>query len=119
MARRLAVWLAAAALAGCATPASKPERGALAAAPALDPSAQRGHDLAARRCAGCHEIGEDDGGAAEGPAFRTLARRYNSLSLRGRFAEISAHGFDRMPPISFSKSEADDLTAYLGTLHAP
>jgi hypothetical protein len=29
---------------------------------------------------------------------------------------VSAHGFDRMPPVSFSQAEADDLTAYLGTL---
>jgi mono/diheme cytochrome c family protein len=114
MFRRPAVWLAAATLAGCAT-AAPPQRPAAGLAP-LTPAEQRGHDFAQRRCAGCHAIGEDDGGAAEGPPFRTLALRYNALSLRGRFAEVSAHGFDRMPPVSFSQAEADDLTAYLGTL---
>jgi mono/diheme cytochrome c family protein len=118
MARRLAAGLAALALSGCASSGPPPPPTALASAPALEPAAQRGHDLAQRRCAGCHEIGEDDGGAAEGPPFRTLALRYNALSLQRRFAEVSAHGFDRMPPVSFTKADADDLTAYLETLRA-
>lgn len=117
MRRHLALWLAAAALGGCASTAG-PHGPAAAHGPRLDPAVQRGHDIAQRRCAGCHEIGEDEGGATEGPPFRTLAMRYNSLSLQHRFAEISAHGFDRMPPVSFTKSQADDLVAYLGTLHA-
>ncbi|HET6970738.1 MAG TPA: c-type cytochrome [Phenylobacterium sp.] len=114
----LALAMAAVALSGCATGGPAAHAPGQAAAPRLDPAAQRGHDFAQRRCAGCHEIGEDDGGAAEGPAFRTLAMRYNALSLQRRFAEVSAHGFDRMPPITFTKAEADDLSAYLGTLHA-
>lgn len=118
MRRQLALWLAAAALSGCAS-AGGPHGPPVAGAPSADPAVQRGHDFAQRRCAGCHEIGADDGGAAEGPPFRTLAMRYDSLSLQRRFAEVSAHGFDRMPPVSFTKDQTDDLIAYLGSLRAP
>jgi mono/diheme cytochrome c family protein len=97
-------------LAGCAslTPmvdASRP-----------DPAAERGRDFAMRRCAGCHTVGLDDGGAQDGPSFRSLALRYNAISLQRHFAEVSEHGFDRMPPVSFTRSEAEDLIAYLQTL---
>ena len=101
-------------LSACATgpvPADLP-------APAkLDPAQQRGHDFAVRRCAGCHTVGLDDGGAGEGPAFHRLARRYNALSLERRFAEVSAHGFDHMPPVEFTRGEAADLIAYFDSLH--
>ncbi len=84
--------------------------------PTLDPQQQRGRDFAVRRCAGCHTVGLDDGGAADGPAFYKLARRYNPISLERRFAEVSAHGFDRLPAIPFTASEATDLLAYFDTL---
>lgn len=82
----------------------------------LSEAEQRGHDFAKRRCSGCHTIGLDDGGASDGPAFRTLAARYTPLTLKMRFAEVSAHGFDRMPPIEFTPTEAGDLIAYVDTL---
>lgn len=87
-----------------------------AGAARLDPAAERGQALAARRCAGCHTVGMDDGGAVEGPRFRDLSRRYNALSLQKRFAEISQHGAGMMPPITFSTAEAEDLLAYFATL---
>ena len=62
-------------------------------------------------------MGLDDGGASEGAAFYKLARRYSPISLERRFAEVSAHGFDRMPPVEFTRSEAEDLVAYFDTLH--
>lgn len=99
-------------LAACAT-ASGPTVPALAK---LDPAQQRGRDFAVRRCSGCHTVGLDDGGAGEGPAFYKLARRYNALSLERRFAEVSAHGFDRMPPVEFTRGEAEDLIAYFDSL---
>ena len=103
-------------LAGCAT-APAPSPAGPPALAKLDPAQARGRDFAVRRCAGCHTVGLDDGGAAEGPAFRALAMRYNPLSLEKRFAAVSAHGFDRMPPVSFTSSEARDLIAYLDSLH--
>lgn len=85
--------------------------------PTLDATQQRGHDLAVRRCSGCHTVGLDDGGAQDGPAFYKLARRYNALQLQRRFAEVSQHGFDRMPSLPLAPSEADDLVAYFDSLH--
>ena len=43
------------------------------------------------------------------------ARRQDSVAEG--FAAVSAHGFDRMPPVSFTKSEAEDLVAYFDSLH--
>lgn len=103
------------ALAACATPPARDLPG-VPPLPKLNAVQQRGHDFAARRCAGCHTIGLDDGGAQEGPAFYKLARRYNPISLERRFAEVSQHGFDRMPAVSFTPSEAEDLIAYVDTL---
>lgn len=80
---------------------------------------ERGRTFAVRRCAGCHTVGQDGGGAQEGPAFRTLAFRYNPISLERRSAEVSEHGSDRMPPVSFTRQEAEDLLAYIATLQGP
>jgi len=107
---------AALALASCASTPSGPDWTTVPPLPKLDPAQQRGHDFAVRRCAGCHTVGLDDGGAQDGPSFRKLSRRYNPISLERRFAEVSAHGFDRMPAISFTRSEAEDLVAYFETL---
>jgi mono/diheme cytochrome c family protein len=104
------------ALAGCASAPAALDRSAVLSPPRLDAAQQRGHDLAVRRCSGCHTIGLDDGGAGDGPAFTKLARRYNPISLERRFAQVSAHGFDRMPPVEFTQGEAQDLIAYFDTL---
>jgi mono/diheme cytochrome c family protein len=108
----------AATLAACASAGPEPSPGlaGVPPLPTLNAQQQRGHDFAVRRCAGCHTVGLDDGGAQEGPAFYKLARRYNPISLERRFAEVSAHGFDRMPAVSFTASEAEDLVAYFDTL---
>ena len=109
---------AAATLAACATAGSPPgpDWSSVPPLPTLDPQQQRGHDFAVRRCAGCHTVGLDEGGAGEGLAFYKLARRYNPISLERRFAEVSEHGFDRMPPVQFTRSESEDLIAYFDTL---
>jgi len=107
-------------LSACATSRPTPADGSSWARvpplPTLDPAQQRGHDFAVRRCAGCHTVGLDDGGAQDGPAFYKLARRYNALQLERRFAEVSQHGFDRMPSIPFTRAEAEDLVAYFDSL---
>ena len=110
----IAVTAAVATLAACASPGDSV--GPTLASPQLEPAAQRGHDFAVRRCAACHTVGLDDGGAGEGPAFRKLSMRYNAISLQRRFAEISQHGFDRMPAVTFTGAEAEDLIAYFATL---
>jgi mono/diheme cytochrome c family protein len=78
----------------------------------------RGRAFANQRCAGCHTIGLDDGGSIDAPPFRRLSMRYNSIALEHRFAEIAAHGYDRMPSIAFTQAEAEDLIAYFDSLHA-
>lgn len=109
---------AAAALAACASPGPPPgpDWSGVPPLPTLDPQQQRGHDFALRRCAGCHTVGLDDGGAGDGPAFYKLARRYNAISLERRFADVSAHGFDSMPPVEISRDQAEDLIAYFDSL---
>lgn len=115
--RALLACVAALSLGGCV---GVPGPGATVAAPlaGLSPAQQRGRDFAVRRCSGCHTVGPDDGGAGDGPSFRSLASRYNPISLERRFAAVSAHGFDRMPPVEFTRAEAEDLIAYLATLPA-
>lgn len=113
----LAAAACAMALGACASSQpSGPDWSKVPPLPTLDPAQQRGHDFAVRRCAGCHTVGLDDGGAQDGPAFYRLARRYNPISLERRFAEVSQHGFDRMPAIPFTRSEAEDLLAYFDSL---
>jgi mono/diheme cytochrome c family protein len=115
---RIALFACAATLAICAC-ATAPAGADGSSAPPLarlDAAQQRGHDLAVRRCSGCHTVGLDDGGAGDGPAFAKLARRYNPISLERRFAEVSAHGFERMPPVEFSRSDLKDLVDYFDSL---
>ena len=119
MSSRVLVAAAGLALAACAaTPGrpAAPDWSSVPPLPSLDAQQQRGHAFAVRRCAGCHTVGLDDGGAADGPAFYKLARRYNPISFARRFAEVSVHGFDRMPAIPFTAGEAADLIAYFDTL---
>lgn len=97
-------------LAGCAGSSVAP------ASAAFSSAANRGLALAQNRCSGCHMIGLDETSATEGPRFRDLQMRYNSLSLEKRFKEITQHGTGEMPPVGFSSSEAEDLIAYFETL---
>lgn len=105
-------------LAACASGAGKPDL-SLLETPKLSAAQERGRAFAVRRCSGCHTIGQDGGGAQEGPAFRTLAFRFNPLALQRRFADVSEHGFEMMPPVGFSRAEAEDLLAYMATLQGP
>ncbi len=83
---------------------------------AFSAAADRGLALAQQRCSGCHMVGLDETSATEGPRFRDLQMRYNSLSLERRFREIAQHGTGEMPPVGFSTSDAEDLVAYFETL---
>ena len=98
-------------LAGCAA-------GGPAPTGAADPAVQRGHALAERRCSGCHVIGLDDHEGASGPRFRDIRRRFNALSLQKRFGEITQHGSGEMPQLQVSRSDAEDLVAYIESLDA-
>ncbi|HKR89964.1 MAG TPA: cytochrome c [Phenylobacterium sp.] len=112
----LAVVLAAAIGLGAAAPIAAAGSGHQLSASRLEPAAQRGEAFARRRCGGCHNVSADDGPPYEGPAFRRLVDRYDPAQLSIRFAQVSAHGVDRMPPITFSQDERADLLAYVRTL---
>ena len=108
--RRLMILAAAGLMTACASGPGAPEK------PGFDPAADRGLAFAQRRCAGCHMVGLDETSATDGPRFRDLRMRYNSISLAKRFAEVSQHGTGEMPPVAFTTSEADDLIAYFESL---
>jgi mono/diheme cytochrome c family protein len=105
------------ALAACATAPAPDDIAAVSSPAKLDAAEQRGHDFAVRRCSACHAVGLDGSGAQNGPAFRRLATRYNPISLERRFTEVPQHGVERMPPNPMTRGEAEDLIAYLATLH--
>ena len=84
--------------------------------PELDAAQARGRAFATRRCGGCHNVGLDDGPPYEAPAFRNIATRYDPAALQQRFAQVSAHGFDRMPPVGFTAAEAAELVVYFKSL---
>ena len=108
--RSLLILSAALLVSACASPPLQPGR------PTFNPASDRGLAFAERRCAGCHMVGLDETSATDGPRFRDLRIRYNSLSLERRFAEISQHGTGEMPPVTFTTSEAEDLVAYFDSL---
>jgi mono/diheme cytochrome c family protein len=82
-------------------------------APALS-----GEQLAARKCAGCHAIGERDSSAnVNAPALRDLYRRYPVDGLRGAFANGMEVGHRDMPRFTFTPNEIDQLVDYLRSLN--
>jgi mono/diheme cytochrome c family protein len=108
--RSLAITAVTALLAGCAGSPSSPARFEFSSA------ANRGLALAQQRCSGCHTIGLDETSATEGPRFRDLQMRYNTLSLEKKFREVAQHGTGEMPPVGISSPDAEDLIAYFETL---
>lgn len=82
-------------------------------------AAVRGHDLAARTCAGCHAIGPAGASLlAEATPFREVARRRSLDQLETAFAEGLVTSHPAMPAFAFRASEIDDLMAYLETLRS-
>jgi mono/diheme cytochrome c family protein len=87
-----------------------------ASAPGVDHGAQ----VAASRCAACHQIGaEGPSPNPNAPAFGSLGLRYNSIALEKRMMRIRKQGHLAMPPQALPEVEAEDLVAYIGSLKAP
>ncbi|HET9159186.1 MAG TPA: cytochrome c [Caulobacteraceae bacterium] len=81
------------------------------------PAAERGYRVAARECSGCHSIEPQGESPRPGaPPFREVRHRYNAISLAREFQAISAVGHYEMPARPISKSDGDDLIAFIESL---
>lgn len=108
------------ALAGAACASPEPPTASVASQQDAPPeAAERGHQLAARACAGCHAIGPA-GVSPNGEAtpFREIVHRYALDQLEEAFAEGLVTGHPAMPLFVFRASEIDDLITYLETVKA-
>ena len=86
--------------------------------PAKAADADAGLALAQRWCASCHAVEPNPASApVDGvPSFRSVAR--GATYERGWVAAWIAAPHPPMPNLNLSKSEIDDITAYLDRLHA-
>ncbi|MBS0525746.1 MAG: c-type cytochrome [Proteobacteria bacterium] len=77
---------------------------------------ERGHQLAERWCSGCHTVERSPAAArADGiPSFAAIAGISGNSTDRLRAAMNPTHG--RMPDLSLSKRDQDDLAAYILSL---
>jgi len=95
-------------------------------APPSPPAAQgageaieRGRQLAANACAGCHAIGPVGvSPMADATPFRVIVSRRPLDQLEAGFAEGLVTSHPAMPDLVFRASEIDDLIAYLETVKA-
>lgn len=80
-------------------------------------SADVGHglDLAKRWCSSCHLVAPDQQRAnADAPPFATIAKIPNFNAKILAYSVLAPH--PKMPDMSLSRYEADDITAYIATL---
>ena len=83
----------------------------------LSPAAERGRSFALRACGGCHALdGAREGPNAVAPAFASIRLRHTEISLERNLEAIAREGHGEMPPIYMTRSEIDDLVAYIETL---
>jgi cytochrome c len=90
-----------------------------AEAPAVIPSAERGHALVLRDCAACHAV-EATGasGFSPAPPFRTLKDKYPLDSLEEALAEGILSGHPAMPEYEYAPDEIADIIAWMKSLDA-
>ncbi|MGE3246577.1 MAG: cytochrome c [Beijerinckiaceae bacterium] len=80
------------------------------------PEISKGKALAQRWCASCHVVAPGQTKAsADVPSFAQISKTRTIAQIRG--ALVASH--TRMPDMALSRSEIDDLTAYLQTLAPP
>jgi mono/diheme cytochrome c family protein len=81
-----------------------------------EPRVMRGRALAARHCAACHAIGNDDARPHDIVlAFREFPERYPIAMLEDARATGTIAGHDEMPGFDFSKGDMEALLAYIDT----
>jgi mono/diheme cytochrome c family protein len=87
----------------------------LLALPAVAADAEIGKRLAERWCASCHVVAADQRQpTAEATPFAGMARTPNFDAPRIAYYLLLPH--PRMPDMSLSRSEAEDLAAYIEAL---
>lgn len=89
----------------------------LAAPPRLNPSIERGAEVAQSRCASCHGVAlEASSPSREAPLFRVLSRLYSTQDLRRKLSHIAENGHFEMPPVEIAEDEIEDVSAYIASL---
>ena len=87
-----------------------------AAAPASAVDADNGRKLSKLWCAACHVVSSDQTSASvDVPTFADIARRKTEKKPLAAFL-AEPHG--KMPNMSLSRSEIDDIVAYIRSLGA-
>ncbi len=77
--------------------------------------ARKGEIMAKRWCVTCHIVSPDQQqGTTQAPTFAAVASRPDFNEMMVAFFLLTPH--PRMPDMSLSRSEADDLAAYINTL---
>lgn len=86
-----------------------------AATPAAAADSAKGAELAAKWCVACHVIGNTPTATIQQgpPSFRAIAR---SKRTADELRTFLAHPHGAMPDLALSRTEADDLIAYIATL---
>ena len=80
---------------------------------AADPD--HGEQMARRWCVSCHVVAPDQRGpTGEAPPFATVAKKPGFEAAKLAFFLLIPH--PRMPDMTLSRSEAEDLAAYIATL---
>lgn len=86
----------------------------------INPSAERGRQVAERVCASCHAITDKgDSPSAMAPPFRALRMRYNPISMERHIGDLATSGYYGMPRQQVSPAETADIAAYIETLRVP
>jgi mono/diheme cytochrome c family protein len=80
---------------------------------AADP--RHGEEIARRWCAECHVVAADQRQvASQAPPFSAIARKEEFDAYRLAFFLLEPH--PKMPSMSLTRREADDLAAYIASL---
>ena len=87
---------------------------AVATAPALAADAENGLKISRQWCAACHVVAADQTSASvDVPTFADIARRKTEKKPLAAFL-AEPHG--KMPNMSLSRAEIDDIVAYIRSL---
>jgi mono/diheme cytochrome c family protein len=83
--------------------------------PGYSADVRHGLELAKRWCAACHLVARDQQRAnADAPPFASIAKLPNFNANILAYSVLAPH--PKMPDMSLSRSEADDIAAYIATL---